>query len=682
MMGAKSWAGWRVLAGTVLAAALAGCGTNIMCPATYSQCAGVCIDTQHDPANCGACGTVCTADQSCNAGKCSISCGGGDTLCGTTCSNTMTDPNNCGTCGTACTGGQVCSSGKCTLTCVGGTTLCGTTCVSTQTDPANCGACNNTCPTGQVCSSGKCGLTCVGGTTLCNNNCVNAMSDPSNCGSCGVQCTAGQVCTGGACSLTCGGGTTLCGSACANTQNDSSNCGSCGNACPNGQVCSSGKCGLSCVGGTTLCNNNCVNTMSDPANCGSCGTACAAGKSCASGQCVLQCVGGTMLCGSTCVNLQLDPANCGACGNTCSGGKVCSSGQCALQCVGGTTLCSGACVSLQGDSSNCGACGTACASGKVCVTGGCCQVGQAYCSGTCTVLQTDPNNCGTCGTQCPSNKPVCIAGACSQATNCKALLAGGANTDGLYTIQPDSTQPAFQTYCDMTSAGGGWTLVMSAVQGDYQLSADASNQLWQQTGLNHWADQQVFGNVTQATNSMTGDYKNPAYWLYKGTDIMVLHVPVNTGVSAWKSTAIYGYNTTNAFLSARNGTLYNVFHDYCPLTSVNNQGNQTYQCMTVPTTYFIGTANALWSEEFGNSRNENTPGGITLSTRNGEGYPFAFCPVQVTGYNCEHTCIGGNGTTGGRGSGGWGNFREWYYDNSTWGFDSKMRGAAILIFVR
>ena len=30
----------------------------------------------------------------------------------------------------------------------------------------------------------------------------------------------------------------------------------------------------------------------------------------------------------------------------------------------------------------------------------------------------------------------------------------------------------------------------------------------------------------------------------------------------------------------------------------------------------------------------------------------------------------------------WGNFREWWYDNSSWGFDAKMRSAAILMFTR
>ncbi len=215
-----------------------------------------------------------------------------------------------------------------------------------------------------------------------------------------------------------------------------------------------------CTGASTLCSGTCVSTASDLANCGSCGNACKTGEVCSKGTCALTCGGGTTQCGATCFDLKSDPGHCGACGTACGQGQACNNGTCALACAPGLTKCGGAdsgadsgatyCANVQVDANNCGTCGTTCGAGQSCSAGKC-QQGCVSSAG------------------CPTTAAVCTANACAVPKDCSEIRAARPSApSGTYTIDPDGAGgvAAFTAYCDMTTYGGGWTIVTGITGAD------------------------------------------------------------------------------------------------------------------------------------------------------------------------------------------------------------------------
>ena len=474
----QRWLGLASL--VVLLSSGTGCSTN--CATPQILCGATCIDPRSDPNNCGVCGVVCSSGQVCIAAKCGIACPTGQMACNSTCANLMTDGSNCGSCGNACPSLMACSSGKCTSSCPSGEMDCNGSCRNLMNDPANCGACGTACMGGLVCVGGVCG--CPTGLTVCGTSCFNTASDVQHCGNCSTICPQGTVCSGGSCVTSCAVGETNCAGSCANVLNDPTNCGKCSTSCPTGQTCNSGVCGVVCATGEMLCGSACANLQTDARNCGACGTVCPAGKLCTSGSCAASCGSPLVACSGACVDVRFDPTNCGACGTICktaNGVPGCTSGTCSTgSCTSGfgdcnTNATDGCEANLNTDNANCGACNVACAnvpnvtagvcngSGKCTLT---CAPGFKDCDGKaangCEVnINTDTNNCGACGTTC--NQGACTSGTCNP-TSCNALhTANGSLPSGQYTIDPDGPSgpiAPYKVYCDMTTAGGGWTLVL------------------------------------------------------------------------------------------------------------------------------------------------------------------------------------------------------------------------------
>ena len=93
-----------------------GGATAIVCLATETKCNGACVDLTSDTANCGECGSACTATQVCSGGQCVCPPENPD-ACGPRCVNLQSTTTDCGQCYQGCS----------PLRCIAGTCACATT---------------------------------------------------------------------------------------------------------------------------------------------------------------------------------------------------------------------------------------------------------------------------------------------------------------------------------------------------------------------------------------------------------------------------------------------------------------------------------------------------------------------------------------------------------------------------
>ncbi|CAB1350925.1 unnamed protein product [Coregonus sp. 'balchen'] len=222
----------------------------------------------------------------------------------------------------------------------------------------------------------------------------------------------------------------------------------------------------------------------------------------------------------------------------------------------------------------------------------------------------------------------------------------GQSENGLYYLTT-ATGVVYQTFCDMTTAGGGWTLVASVHEdniygkctvGDRWTSQQGNNANWPQ-GEGNWANRKTFGTVEGATDD---DFKNPGYYDIEADDMSVWHVPNNTPVNHWKLAAIMRYHTDRRFLHLYGGNLYQLFHRY-PV-EYNVGAHLSDNGPSIPIVYDLGDKESTKNLYGPYSGGETEGGFISFRAINHERAATAICSgVKPKGGNVEHYCIGGGG---------------------------------------
>uniref|UniRef100_A0A6I8NKP5 Intelectin 1 n=1 Tax=Ornithorhynchus anatinus TaxID=9258 RepID=A0A6I8NKP5_ORNAN len=237
-----------------------------------------------------------------------------------------------------------------------------------------------------------------------------------------------------------------------------------------------------------------------------------------------------------------------------------------------------------------------------------------------------------------------LLGAAPEGGGRGSLPMSGQN--GIYTLSTADGQ-TYQTFCDMTTAGGGWTLVASVHENNMDGKCTVGDRWSSQQGSNprhpegdgNWANYATFGSATGATSD---DYKNPGYFDIQASNLAIWHVPNKTPLRLWRSQALLRYRTDSNFLLAFGGNLFKLYQKY----PVKFGGGTCWKDNgpAVPVVYDLGDAEKTAQYYSPLGRKEFTAGFIQFRVFNSERAANALCPgVRVTGCNTEHHCIGGGG---------------------------------------
>ncbi len=130
--------------------------------------------------------------------------------------------------------------------------------------------------------------------------------------------------------------------------------------------------------------------------------------------------------------------------------------------------------------------------------------------------------------------------------SCKDIFDRGAlHGSGIYRIDPnenDGNDP-FDVYCDMETAGGGWTMLLN-------LDTSDGHVMWWANPL--WTNEETYGDVT---TPLVGDHKSPAYMqLSEATSVLIM-IHENGNIVGWKSFVKDGVGSLYSYMQGNDNTV-------------------------------------------------------------------------------------------------------------------------------
>nr|XP_056709791.1 intelectin-like protein [Euleptes europaea] len=260
-------------------------------------------------------------------------------------------------------------------------------------------------------------------------------------------------------------------------------------------------------------------------------------------------------------------------------------------------------------------------------------------------------------------------------------------TDGLYFLKTEDGE-VYQTFCDMTTNGGGWTLVASVHENNMygkctvgdRWSSQQGNNLNYPEGDGNWSNNSTFGSAVASTSD---DYKNPGYYDLKAQDLAIWHVPNKTPMKEWRHTSLLRYRTETGFLAAEGGNLLRLYQKYPVKYGIGSCPADNGPA--VPVVYDEGSAPKTAEYYSPSGRNEFVAGFIHFRVFNNERAAMALCAgVKVTRCNTEHHCIGGGGYFPEANPRQCGDFPafDWngYGTHRDWSVSKQLTESAVLLF--